>query len=143
MNITRKLNKANGFTLIELMIALAIVAIIASIAYPAYTDSTTKARRADAKGAMMGFAQAMERHFTENNTYLGAANGGGNTGAPGIYPTEAPIDGNQKHYDLTIQAATATSYTLRATPKNGQAGDGNLEITHTGVKTWDGNAGWD
>ncbi|MCG8537230.1 MAG: type IV pilin protein [Pseudomonadales bacterium] len=143
MNIKFSTGTKSGFTLIELMIVVAIIAIIATVAYPAYTESSKKARRADAKGAMMGFSQAMERHFTENNTYLGAANGGGNTGAPGIYPSEAPIDGGQKFYDLTIQAATATTYTLRATPKNGQAGDGNLEITHTGVKTWDGNAGWD
>ena len=99
-----------------------------------------KARRADARGAMEGFAQAMERHFTANNTYLGAASGGGNTGAPGIYPTEAPLDGGTKYYDLNIQAATATTYTLRATPKNGQAGDGMLELDNTGAKRWDANA---
>lgn len=131
-----------GFTLIELMIVVAIVSIIAAVAYPSYTASVTKTRRADAKGALMGFAQAMERHFTENNTYEGAASGG-DTGAPSIYPTGVPIDGGQKFYDLTIEAATVTTYTLRATPVNGQAGDGNLEITHTGAKTWDGNAGWD
>ena len=59
-----------GFTLVELMIAVAIVGILASIAYPSYQDSVRKSRRADAKGALLGFANAMERHFTENNSYL-------------------------------------------------------------------------
>ena len=69
-----------GFTLIELMIAVAIVGILAGIAYPSYQDSVRKSRRADAKGALLGFANAMERYFTENNSYLGAGAGGGNTG---------------------------------------------------------------
>ena len=143
MNLRVNKKQNRGFTLVELMIVVAVVSVLAMIAYPAYTDSAKKARRADAKGALMGCAQAMERHYTENSSYEGAGASGGDTGAPTIYPTEAPIDGNQKFYDLTIVAATATTYTLQAAPKNGQAGDGNLQITHTGVKTWDGNAGWD
>lgn len=132
-----------GFTLVELMIVIAVVGIIATIAYPSYNDSVKKSRRADAKGALMGFSQAMERHFTDNNSYLGAASGGANTGAPTIFPTQAPLDSSAKFYDLTIEAATASSYTLRATPINGQAGDGNLEIDNTGAKRWNGNTGWD
>lgn len=132
-----------GFTLIELMIVIAIVAIVASLGYPAYTESTKKARRADAKSALLSFSQSMERHFTVNNTYLGAGAGGADTGAPAIFPTEAPLDGSAKYYDLTINAATLTTYTLRATPKNAQAGDGNLEIDNTGAKRWNGNAGWE
>lgn len=128
-----------GFTLMELMIVVAIVAIIAAIGYPSYQSSVRKAHRADGKGALEGFAQAMERHFTANNTYLGAATGGGDTGAPAIYPTEAPLDGGTKYYNLTIQAATATSFTVRATPKNSQAGDGLLELDNTGARRWDAN----
>ena len=54
-----------GFTLIELMIAVAIVGILAGIAYPSYQDSVRKSRRADAQGALLGFANAMERYFTQ------------------------------------------------------------------------------
>jgi type IV pilus assembly protein PilE len=128
-----------GFTLMELMIVVAIVSIIAAFGYPSYQESVRKARRADAKGALEGLAQAMERHFTANNTYLGAADAGGNTGAPGIFPSQAPLDGGTKFYDLTIQAATATSFTLRATPVGGQAGDGLLEMENTGARRWDAN----
>lgn len=138
MNIIKN-RKQSGYTLMELMIVVAIVAIIAMVAYPSYQDSVRKTRRADAKGALDGLAQAMERHFTANNTYLGAATGGGNTGAPAIYPTQAPIEGSTKYYNLTIQAATATTYTLRATPIGGQVGDGMLEIDNTGARRWDAN----
>lgn len=138
MKSTSKYSQA--FTLMELMIVVAIVAIIAAIGYPSYQSSVAKAKRADAKGALQGFTQAMERHFTANNTYLGAGTAGADTGSPGIFPSEVPLDGPTKYYDLTIQAATATTYTLRATPKNAMAGDGVLEIDNTGARRWDANA---
>jgi type IV pilus assembly protein PilE len=131
--------KDRGFSLIELLIAMVIVGILAAIAFPSFQSSMQKSRRADAKGALMGFANAMERYFTVNNTYLGAAAGGGNTGAPTIYATQSPLDGNTKYYNLTIQAATATTYTLAATPIAGgpQASDscGGLTVIQTGVRT--------
>ncbi|NMT65520.1 type IV pilin protein [Marinobacter orientalis] len=131
--------KQSGFTLIELMIVVAIIGIIAAIAYPNYTDYVDRARRSDAQGALMGLAAAMERHYATNNSYLGAASGG-DTGAPAIYPDEAPLDGNNKYYDLTIQSATASSFTLRAAPKGAQAGDGWLELDSTGARRWDSDA---
>jgi type IV pilus assembly protein PilE len=85
----------------------------------------------------MGLAAAMERHRTANGSYRGA--GSPDTGAPSIYPDESPIDGSTKFYNLTIQAVTATTYSLRATPKNAQAGDGILELDHTGARGWDEN----
>lgn len=131
--------KTPGFTLIELMITVAIVAILASIAFPSYQSQMRKTRRADAQGALMGLANAMERFFTEKNTYLGAASGGANTGAPAIFATQAPIDGATKYYDLSINAATATTYTIQAAPIAGsaQAGDscGTLSLTSTGVRS--------
>ncbi len=141
------LMKKNGFTLIELMITVAIVAIIASIALPSYQTTVAKSRRADAKVALMGFANAMERHLTINNTFCNAADGsgsdtcgdGGNNdrGAPSIFSNRSPSDGNTIYYNLTISLVSASSYTLLATPVNGQTGDGILTLTHTGVRAWD------
>lgn len=130
-----------GFTLIELMIVVVIVAILTAIAYPSYKQHVIKARRSDAEGALLNFANAMERFYTKNGTYLGAASGGGNTGAPAIFATQAPVDGADKYYNLTINAATATTYTLRATPiaGSGQAGDGFLQVNQAGTRGWDKN----
>ncbi|HEY5602334.1 MAG TPA: type IV pilin protein [Gammaproteobacteria bacterium] len=120
-----------GFTLIELVIALTVLGILAAIGYPSYQNQVAKSRRGDAQAALMGFANAMERYYTQNNTYAGAAVGGG-----GVFPAEAPVDGSNKYYDLSIPTATVSAYTLRAVPKNGQAGDGRLEIDSDGTRRW-------
>ncbi|MDR9436082.1 MAG: type IV pilin protein [Thiohalophilus sp.] len=133
------IRKQSGFTLIELMIAVAIISLLAGIAYPSYQSYIEKARRADAKAALVSFANAIERHYTENYTYAGAATGGNDTGTPDIFPAEAPLDGSTKSYDLTIVSADDTTFVLRATPKGGQTGDGYLEITSTGQRRWDKN----
>lgn len=140
--------RVKGFTLIELMIVVVIVSILAAIAIPSYQNQVQKTRRADAQGALTSFANAMERHFTQNNTYLGAANGGADTGAPDatVFATQAPLDGDTKYYNLTISAATASSYTLLATPIAGgaQDGDGALRILSSGARAWDeaGDGSW-
>lgn len=131
-----------GFTLIELMVVVVIVSLLAMVAVPSYNTSIAKARRADAQSSLANFANAMERHFTENGTYLGAAGTSGtpaDTGAPWIYYTATPVDGDIKFYNLTIQSASAGSYTLRATPFGAQENDGILELLSTGVQRWDKN----
>jgi type IV pilus assembly protein PilE len=128
--------QTTGFTLIEVMVVVCIIGILAAIAYPSYTESVQKSRRADAKGVLMAFAGAMERRFTAANNYLGAAVGSADIGAPAIFSTKSPIDSDETYYNLTISAATATSYTLSATPVNQQANDpcGTLTVTNTGVR---------
>jgi len=130
------MNKQHAFTLIELMVTVAVVGILAGIAYPSYQDSVRTSRRADAKGALLGLANAMERHFTETNSYLGAGTTGGNTGSPTIFSATSPVDGGTPYYNLTINAATAGSYTLNAAPTGAQANDqcGTLSLTQTGVR---------
>ncbi|KXS54006.1 MAG: type IV pilus assembly protein PilE [Marinobacter sp. T13-3] len=132
-----------GFTLIELMIVVAIIGIIAAIAYPSYQGYVESTRRGDAKGALMQFASAMERYYTQNNTYIGADGGSSainttNTSPPAsLFPDEAPLDGSAKFYDLYIYDLQANSFILRAVPKNGQAGDGFLQLRSNGVREWD------
>lgn len=118
--------KYKGFTLIELMITVAIVAILAAVAYPAYTEQVRSSKRADAMGGLMELAQFMERTFTENGTYKP---GGSDPTLP------ASISGHA-NYAFTISASTATTYTVQAAPSGAQSGDrcGNLTLTSTGVK---------
>ena len=126
-----------GFTLIELMIAVAIVGILASIAVPSYLEHVRKGKRSEAQGALVSFANAMEQWRLQNSNYLGAAAGGGNTGSPAIFSTVVPISGGTKTYDLTISAMNeaGTTYTLTAEAVDAQAADGNLSLTSDGTKT--------
>ncbi|WP_455201818.1 type IV pilin protein [Kaarinaea lacus] len=135
-------NTSQGFTLVELLIVVVIISLLAMVAVPSYNVSVSKARRADAQAGLANLSGAMERWFTDKGTYQGAAGPAAtptDTGAPRIYHTQTPVDGSVKFYNLTIHAASAGSYTLRATPIGGQVGDGYLELASTGVERWDKN----
>jgi len=125
-----------GMNLIELMIVVAIIGIIGAVAYPSYLNNVRESKRAECSGALAGLANAMERFYSVNGTYLGAAAGGANTGAPAVFRTTCPVDGSDTTYNLTIDAATASTYSLRATPVGTQTEDscGSLSLTNTGVK---------
>ena len=130
------MKRQQGFNLIELMVVVAIIAIIAAIAYPSYVEQIRKTRRADCSGALVSLASAMERFQTINNSYLGAADGGANTGAPAVFPISCPVDGGTATYNLTISAATASTYTIQAAPTGPQSDDkcGTFTLNSRGVK---------
>ena len=132
------MSKQKGITLVELMIVIAVIAILASIALPGYQQYVMRSKRVTAEGDLYAFRNAMQRFFAENNTYLGAANGGNNTGAPAAttFPSQSPIDADLPAYNLTISAATANTFTVQAAPIGSQAGDdcGTLSLTSTNVR---------
>ena len=136
------MKKQVGFSLMELMIVVAIVGILAAIAYPSYLEQMRQTRRADCSGALASLAGAMERFFTVRNTYEGAGAGTPPT-TPTIFPTTCPVDGGAATYNLTIQAADASTYEVRAAPVGVQANDkcGTLTLTNTGRKGVTGESG--
>lgn len=128
--------RALGFTLTELLVALAIVGIMASLAYPSYAEHVRASRRADAEGALYTLQQAMERFFTANSTYEGTAEPSGAPIAALGHSTTVPVGGGTPAYNLLIADLTATGYTLRAVPVNAQFKDKcqTLTLTSTNVR---------
>lgn len=106
--------RQRGFTLVEMLVVVAMVAILGAVAYPSYLAQITKGRRADAKQALVELAQKLERYYTERGTYLGAT-----LGSSGLYPTTS----SGGYYTLDIGTPTADAFAITATPGGVQAGD--------------------
>ena len=136
------LKRQRGFTLIELMITVAVIAILAAIAYPSYQDSIRKSRRTDAKNALTQAAANMERYYTEKNTYAVAGICGT---TPAICPGSCSAGfctSTEGNYTITLAPApTAIAFTILATPVPGgtQVLDGKLSIDQNNVKQQDIN----
>ncbi|KZY70642.1 hypothetical protein A3737_30015, partial [Oleiphilus sp. HI0065] len=138
------MQKQKGFTLIELMIVVAIIGILASIAYPGYQESVAKTRRANAQGEMLALSSALERRYSEVNHYSDAAAAGADTGAPdaSLYIIEPEV---VQFYTITISetdggvadTTAAQSYEISAVPAGGMTGDrcGTMTLNSAGVKS--------
>jgi len=131
-----------GFTLIELMIVVAVIGILAAIAYPAYTDSVLKGKRAQARTALLELMQQQERYMTQRNTYLSFSNSAGTTVPAGAASTFKIYSGDNSSgtaYWLSADTCSSTQsitecVKLTATPTGTDATVGALSLTSTGAK---------
>jgi len=127
-----------GFTLIELMVTVAIVAILATIAIASYDFAMVKARRGAAEGCLQEAAQFMERFYTTNLAY-DKDSGGGNVSAPACSQDVSPF------YTVSFATGepTPTTYALQAVPTSAQKDSrcGTLSINHRGQKGATGTTG--
>ena len=140
--------RERGFTLIELMIALAILAIISAVAVPLYTQYSQRTFRAEAQADLMRCAQGMERVGSMNFTYVNAldtdADGVGDANTGAVTPNVCTITSN--NYAITVEGPpTVNTFIVRAVPQASTpvTGTGNVEMDSAGNRRWDSNADGD
>ncbi len=121
--------KQTGFTLIEVMITVAIVGVLAAIAYPSYQSHVVKTRRAAAKSCLMELAQWMERYYTTNMSYAGAT----------LPTTQCQLDLSGYYSFAFDTTPTTTAFAIKAEAQGVQAAQDAsctpLKLAHTGSKT--------
>jgi type IV pilus assembly protein PilE len=118
------LKTKKGFTLIELMIVIAIIGILAAVGYPAYTSAVKKSQRADAIDGLLSLSGRMEEYYMASSTYVGA-------NVTTLMGSTATSEG---YYTLSIPAASAFTYSILAAPVTTDAECGSLSLDSLGVK---------
>ena len=111
-------NLHRGFTLMELMIGVAILAILTAITYPSYTNSVNKGRRGDATAALLRLQLDQERYRANNLSFAASL---ANLGW-------ATTNSDKGYYTVAISNANATSFTATATARGAQANDSACRI---------------
>lgn len=121
--------RSAGFTLIELMITVAIIGILAAIAYPSYTEYVLRGNRSEAQALLNDAAARQERYYAQNNTYA-------DTTAKLGYSSASSAT---NLYTLSIPSASSSAYSLLATTQRTDAKCGNLGIDQAGTKSETGS----
>ena len=119
----------SGFTLIELMVTVAIVAILAAVALPAYRSHIRKSHRAEAQAFLMAVAARQQQFLVDTKAYSNSLT---TIGVPTPSNVSASYD-----LSLTAPASTPPTFTVTATPKQIQSSEtcGTMSIDQTGTKT--------
>lgn len=124
------INTKNGFTLIELMIVVAIIGIISTFAYSSYQESVRKTKRAEAKTTLMDLAQRLERSYTANGNFDTA-----NSVHDGTDLLASTAITEHGHYNVVISNLAPTTFTLTATATFTDPQCTTFTIDNTGLKT--------
>ena len=126
--------KGRGFTLVEMLVTVALLAILGMVAVPSYFSYLTGSRRAEAHTTLLALAQAQEQWFINNNTYTATV-----ANLTPLIPAIINNNVNQGNYTFTIPVATNAAFTVQADavaggPQAGDAGCTSLTLTSAGVQ---------
>lgn len=128
MNAVARVSGKRGFTMIELLVTMAVVAILSAVAYPTYQQYVIRGKRSAAQAQMMDIANREEQFLLANRSYADKdtleANG---------YALPGAVSANYS-YDVTPGEGTLPSYTITFTPTGSQESDGALSLSSGGVR---------
>ncbi len=125
-----------GFTLIELMIVVAIIGILAAIAYPSYQEYVRRTKRVDAQADMIELAGRLQRYRIANFTFLKSDGATPIAIADVGHTGTLPESDGAALYTLALSNVSAGTWTLTATPTGAQTGDGHIVLNHRGERCW-------
>lgn len=130
-----------GFTLVELLIVVAIISILAAIAYPAYTNHVVKTKRSMAKSILTQIATKQEQYYLDNKSYTADLTDLGYPADPFFVDKNSNLlaaTSANAIYQIDVAQTAVSNYTLTATPVNAQATQdttcANFTLTNTGTK---------